>query len=121
MAQKYTDEQKAAVLARVPEIGIQEAAEEAGIPWKKVVKWEKKAAASQDTEEAVPEKKAKKQSKKARIAKMNLIFESGSGRQISLQAIAEKVPKGCDAAYVKIEENRIYWVKEEETGSEEIW
>lgn len=121
MAQKYTDEQKAAVLARVPEIGIHAAAEEAGIPWKKVAKWEKAAAAPQDAEEAVPEKKAKKQSKKARIAKMNLIFESADGRQISLQEIAEKVPKGCDAAYVKTEENRIYWVKEEETGFEDIW
>ena len=38
-----------------------------------------------------------------------------------LQEIAEKVPKGCDAAYVKTEENRIYWVKEEETGFEDIW
>ena len=52
---------------------------------------------------------------------MNLFFESNSGMQITLKEIAEKVPKKCDAAYVKIEENKIYWVKGEETGSEDIW
>ena len=34
----YTDEQKAAVLARVPEVGVKVAAEEAGVPWQAVAR-----------------------------------------------------------------------------------
>ena len=41
---KYTDEQKKAVLDRIPEIGVREAAAEAGIPWKTVAKWNRDAA-----------------------------------------------------------------------------
>ena len=52
---------------------------------------------------------------------MDIVFESNGGMQIKPEEIAEKVPKGCDAAYVKLEENKIYWVKDEETGAVDIW
>ena len=58
---------------------------------------------------------------KAKAAKMDLVFESNGGMQIKPEEIVKKVPKGCDAAYVKLEENKIYWVKGEETGSVNIW
>jgi len=64
---------------------------------------------------------AKKPIRKARAAKVDMVFETNGGRQITPEAIAEKVPKGCDAAYIKLEENKIYWVKGEETGSVDIW
>ncbi len=41
---KYTDKQKAAVLARASEIGVAAAAKEAGIPVTTVSKWNKAAA-----------------------------------------------------------------------------
>ncbi len=41
--------------------------------------------------------------------------------QIKPEEIVEKIPKGCNAAYVKLEENKIYWVKDEETGAVDIW
>ena len=217
---KYTDEQKAAVLARVSEVGVREAAAEAGIPWQAVAKWNKAAAqelADAKTEdavaivekadaenaqaavEAVQEKKedimiaaaatelkvtkkadkasrkvkdkvedaklsieakaadvkdavdatkievkkktakvsrkaketkatakekvekVKQPIRKARAAKMNLVFETSMGSQITPEEIAEKVPKGADAAYIKLEENKIYWVKGTETGAVDIW
>ena len=37
------------------------------------------------------------------------------------EEIAGRIPKGVDAAYVKLEENKIYWVKGTETGSVDIW
>lgn len=67
------------------------------------------------------EKRVKKPVNKIKAAKMNIVFESSMGRQITPEEIAEKVPKGCDAAYIKLEENKIYWVKDEETGSVDIW
>ena len=197
MARKnYTEEQKAAVLARAKEIGISAAAREAGISVANVSKWNKAAktaeaqelydkAADEATEavadaiaeadlkmaeaedaaqaivdqakaeskaavkEAIDDKKtavkietkkktaartrkrAEKQEKvkaavekpvkKIRAAKMELVFESQGGRQIKPEEIATLVPKGCDAAYIKLEENKIYWVKGSETGAVDIW
>ena len=178
---KYTEEQKAAVLARVSEIRISKAAKEAGIPVTTVSKWNKAAAVAEaqamvekagknmekaetaamtiivdadaENKKAVKEArlekevaiqieakkkkaqtarkaKAKKEKvkaavekkvKKARAAKMDLVFETNGGMQIKPEEIVEKVPKGCNAAYVKLEENKIYWVKGEETGAVDIW
>jgi hypothetical protein len=44
------------------------------------------------------------------------------GGAITPEEIAAKVPKDAVSAYVKVEENKIYWVnKKGETGSVEIW
>ena len=77
----------------------------------------------QETKEAVKETadRARKPAQKAKTIKMDLVFESAMGGQITPEEIAAKVPKGTDAAYVKMEENKIYWVKGEETGSVDIW
>ena len=83
----------------------------------KVKKTAKKTAEkAKDVKEEV-----KKPVKKVKAAKMNLVFESSMGGQITPEEIVAKVPKGSDAAYIKLEENKIYWVKGEETGSVDIW
>jgi len=51
---------------------------------------------------------------KARSAKMDIVFESNGGLQIKPEEIVVKIPNDCDAAYVKLEENKIYWVRGEE-------
>lgn len=78
---------------------------------------------SQERKENVKAKvdAAKKPIQKARAAKVDMIFETNGGRQITPEAIAQKIPKGADAAYIKLEENKIYWVKGMETGSVDIW
>ena len=74
-----------------------------------------------DKAEAVKEAAAKPAAKHA-AAKMNLVFQSQAGGAISYEQIAAKVPAGTTDAYVKIEENKIYWVgKDGSTGSVEIW
>ena len=59
--------------------------------------------------------------KKVKAAKVDMFFETNSGRQITPEAVAERIPKGVDAAYIKLEENKIYWVKGTETSSVDIW
>ena len=212
---RYTEEQKAAVVARASEIGISGAAKETGIDRSTVSRWIKAAAQAGDevkaseeaakepvktvkeepkkavgekTEKAESEKTAKtckiceavndagkddaetedtkgvfqekmgeavaaaqveikkaaakagkavmdttekvrktvkktavKSVRKARAARVEMFFETNDGRQITPETIAEKIPKGAESAYIKLEENRIYWVKGEETGSVEIW
>ncbi len=53
---------------------------------------------------------------------MNILFQSQSGNSVTSEQIAMRVPKEAADVYVKLEENRIYWVgKNSEQGSVDIW
>ena len=68
------------------------------------------------------ENAAKTPSVKKPGAKLNLVFQSTMGGAVTPEQIAKKLPKEASDAYVKIEENRIYYVlKDGSTGSIEIW
>ena len=72
--------------------------------------------------EAKVEEAATKPARKARAAKLDIVIQSVMGGAITPEEIAAKVPKDAVSAYVKVEENKIYWVdKKGETGSVEIW
>ena len=65
---------------------------------------------------------ATKPARKTRAAKLNIVIQSVMGGAITPEEIAAKVPKDAVSAYVKVEENKIYWVdKKGETGDVEIW
>ena len=65
---------------------------------------------------------AAKPARKARAAKLDIVIQSVMGGAITPEEITAKVPKDAVCAYVKVEENKIYWVdKKGETGSVEIW
>lgn len=78
----YSDEQKAAVLARVAETSLREAAAEAGIPWQTVARWRKQAEAPAQEQENGEEKKASA-SKRA-----------GRGRKKKDETVAAKTGRG---------------------------
>ena len=54
-------------------------------------------------------------------ATLDVIIESPLGGAISTDEIAKKIPKGCSAVYVRVDENKLYWVKGDDTGSVDIW
>ena len=65
---------------------------------------------------------AKAPARKAKAAKLEIVIQSVMGGAITPTEIAAKVPKDAVSAYVKVEENKIYWVnKAGETGDVEIW
>ena len=65
---------------------------------------------------------AAKPARKARAAKLDIVIQSVMGGAITPEEIAAKVPKDAVSAYVKVEENKIYWVnKAGETGDVQIW
>jgi len=64
---------------------------------------------------------AKKPVRKAQVAKVNLVLQSPMGGAITPEEIVAKLPKGVVDAYVRIDQNKIYWVSKDETGSVEIW
>ena len=84
----------------------------------------KRGRKAAEAKEAVAEaaEAAAKPARKARAAKLEIVIQSVMGGAITPEEIAAKVPKDAISAYVKVEENKIYWVnKAGETGSVEIW
>ena len=80
----------------------------------------KKETASEKAEvKSAPEKKAKKAKKKP--AAPQILTESLTGDQITLEEIKKKAPAGVDKIYVKPEENKAFWVKGDEHGDVDLW
>ena len=65
--------------------------------------------------------KAKEAVKKA-AGMPNIVIQSPMGGYISAEDIAKKVPKNASDVYVRVEENKLYYVLENgETGDVDIW
>ena len=63
-----------------------------------------------------------KETKRAvKKATLDIIIESPMGGAISTDEIAKRVPKGTEAVYVRVDENKLYWVKGKKTGDIDIW
>lgn len=68
------------------------------------------------------EKAVEKPAAKAKTAKLTIEIQSPLGGSITPEEIAAKLPKDTTNVYVRIDENKLYWVKKNgETGSIEIW
>lgn len=68
------------------------------------------------------EKAVKKSAAKAKAAKLTIEIQSPLGGSITPEEIAAKLPKDTTNVYVRIDENKLYWVKKNgETGSVDIW
>ena len=105
--------------------GVKFAAQEA-----KMIREIEKSKGKAKTERKTAEKKekatARKQAvrkpiEKAKAARLNIIFQSPMGGNVTPEQIAAKVPAGATDVYVRIDENKIYWVRKDETGSADIW
>jgi len=87
-----------------------------------------RAQAKRETKKAevkakIEEKKAavKKPAMKRAARKLDIKIQSPMGGEITPEEIAAKVPKNSTKVYVRIDENKIYWVTDEETGFVKIW
>ena len=68
------------------------------------------------------EKAVEKPAAKAKAAKLTIEIQSPMGGSITPEEIAAKLPKDTTNVYVRIDENKLYWVKKNgETGSVDIW
>lgn len=75
---------------------------------------------AKETKETV-EKAVKTPAKKAVATKLNIQIQSPMGGVITPEQIAEKVPKEAVDVYVRVDENKIYWVGKKGVGSVDIW
>ncbi len=80
---------------------------------------EKKAPAKKAAAKAPAAKKAP--AKKAAVkAPAAVIIQSPLGGEITAEEILARVGE-VDKVYVRVDENKAYWVRGEETGSVELW
>ena len=79
------------------------------------------AKKAEKVEKAAPAEK-KPAAKKAAPAKKTaeVIIQSPMGGEITAAEVLERVGK-VDKVYVRVDENKAYWVRGEETGSVDLW
>ena len=80
----------------------------------------KKTAAktARKTKETV--KKVEAAAKKP-AGKLEIIVQSPMGGNITAEEIAAKLPKGAETVFVRVDQNKLWWIKGEENGSVDIW
>ena len=100
----YSEQEKIEIAKAAKEYGFKLVAEAYGVKWQVVVAWMKKKSGS------------KKMGTK-------IIVQSPTGQEITVKEIEEKVKavEAIDVAYVRADENAIYWVRGEEHGSISLW
>ena len=77
---------------------------------------------AKETVKAVENKVEKKvKDSKAKAAKLEIIVQSPMGGNITAEEIAAKVPAGAESVFVRVDQNKLWWIKGEETGSVDIW
>lgn len=80
---------------------------------------EKKTAAKKPVEKKPAAKKPA--AKKPAVKKTaEVIIQSELGGEISAEAILAKIGE-ADKVYVRVDQNKAYWVRGEETGSVDLW
>ena len=132
-AEEERKEQKdidiSSVLSRVAEIGVRKAAGEIGVAWQTVNKWKKDAAATQtppissiqEEEKAEHKDEKKNDVVDAEEKKTKIIIQSPLGGNITPRQVLKKIPAGSDSVYIRVDENKLYWVKGDESGAVDIW
>ena len=79
-----------------------------------------KAKTTARTAEKKVAAKVEKTAAKAKTSKMTFVIQSPMGGNITPEEIAKKVGS-ADTVYIRVDENKAYWVKGEETGSVDLW
>ena len=93
------EQEKNLILAEANRIGVRATAEKHGLPWQRVAFWKKKATESPSSK---------------------IIIQSPIGGEISAEEILVKIGE-ADRIYVRVDENKAYWVKGKESGFINLW
>ena len=78
----------------------------------------KKTAAAAETAAAEPGNKVEKKARRTKKAK--IVIQSPMGGEITTEDILKKIGE-AETVYVRVDQNKAYWVKGDETGSVELW
>lgn len=70
-----------------------------------------------DVHESVESKPARK----AKAKKMTIYVQSPLGGNITPEEIEAKIPEDADCVFVRVDQNKLWWLRGEESGSVFIW
>ena len=59
--------------------------------------------------------------KKEAVQKPEIYIQSPLGGNITPEEILAKIPEGVDAVYVRVDQNKLWWVRGVEYGDVDIW
>ena len=111
----YEEQEKIEIAKVAKEYGVRAVAKAYGLKWQSVAAWMKKKQGNM------------KSNMKSTDTK--IIIQSPTGQEITVKEIKERIKAletvgtagTIDAAYVRADENAIYWVRGEEHGSIALW
>ncbi|WP_294463433.1 helix-turn-helix transcriptional regulator [uncultured Ruminobacter sp.] len=81
-------------------------------------------AAGEKAKEVVKKTKAAVKAETAKVIKKapgSVTIQSPLGGEITPAEILARIPAGADKVYIRVDQNKAYWVKGDETGSVDLW
>lgn len=84
----------------------------------------KAKAAGEKAKEVVKKTKAAVKAETAKVIKKapgSVTIQSPLGGEITTAEILARIPAGADKVYIRVDQNKAYWVKGDETGSVDLW
>lgn len=100
---------------------VKKAVKEANPDVEKAVKAVKAAVKESAKPAAKAGKPAKAPAKEAKETKPEIYVQSPMGGNITPEEIVKKLPKGVESVFVRVDQNKLWWIRGEETGSVDIW
>ena len=59
--------------------------------------------------------------KKAKAQETVIFIQSPLGGNITPEEIRAKVPECAETVYVRVDQNKLWWIRGDETGNVDIW
>ena len=50
-----------------------------------------------------------------------IIIQSPMGGEISTDQVIAKLPAGVDCGFIRVDQNKLWWIRGDETGKVDIW
>ena len=50
-----------------------------------------------------------------------IIIQSPMGGEITPEQVIAKLPVGVDCVFIRVDQNKLWWIRGEETGNVDIW
>ena len=69
----------------------------------------------------VHEADAGKPVRKTKARKMKIFVQSPLGGNITPEEIEAKIPENADCVFVRVDQNKLWWLRGEESGNVDIW
>lgn len=117
---QYNENEKKLIAEAADNYGARNVANAYGLKWQTVVAWKKHYA-----------NKAKPNLKKRKKSEIRIVIQSPTGQEVIVNELLEKVSEAAkavgatgtavDTVYIRADEGKAYWVRENENGAVELW